>query len=436
MIARANGSDPSADNNRSIEALSVAPPTIPTLVAEVVPTPLVGTAGAVATVTVDVMNVGSTTGTDPLVVAGTFPTGFVPLFVVGIPPTDAPAATCSASPAQCTFGGLAAGASTRVEFRGVLAADVADGTTLSGSVRTSGIGATAVTSPMVFAVNAQSTLAIDERIVGPSSAGSPITKLVTVVDGGPSMARESSVFIPLPKEATSIDTPRNCTVAYGGLGCALGDIDAGSFVSTAITFRLPDTGGIVTDGARAATATPMPNPVIDRNQSTQTIGPVADLVAKITGLDPATDIGDAVSFVIDVTNRGPGEASTVRVVTDPRLTGLRFDTVTPDRGVWNPNLALWEIPSLASGATARLRIEGTGVRTSSTSLSVLARSNNPDIAAIDNTAIARLDVLAGAVPEEKSSKRSPLLPILVGAAVLIVVIGAAVYLVRRRRSRS
>jgi len=51
-------------------------------------------------------------------------------------------------------------------------------------------------------------------------------------------------------------------------------------------------------------------------------------------------------------------------------------------------------------------------------------------------AIAQLDVLAGAVPEEKSSKRSPLLPILVGAAVLIVVIGAAVYLVRRRRSRS
>lgn len=436
MNARANGSDPSGDNNRSVESLSIAPPAAPTLVAEVVPTPLVGTAGAVATVTADVMNVGSTTGTDPLTVAGTFPAGFIPLFVVGTPPSGAPTPACSASPAQCTFSGLAAGASARIEFRGVLATDVADGTTIVGSVRTSGIGAVPITSPAVFAVNAQATLAVDERVIGPRSAGSPITKLVTVVDGGPSMARDGSVFIPLPKEATSVDTPRNCTSAFGGLACSLGDIDAGAFVSTAVTFELPATGGTITDGARAATSTPMPSPVIDRNPSTQTIGPVADLAVKVSGLDPATDIGDAVSFLIDVTNRGPGEAGTVRIVTDPRLTGLRFDAALPDRGVWNPNLAMWEIPTLASGATARLRIEGTAVRTSSTSLSVLARSDNPDIAAIDDTAIATLDVLAGAIPETKASTRTSWLPLLLGGPALVVIAGSVVFLVRRRRARA
>ena len=427
LIARSNGTDPSADNNRSVEALSIAPPASPTLEANISPSPLIGTAGGVATVAVDVMNVGSTAGTAPLVVSSAFPAGFTPLFVVGTPPSGAPAPTCSASPAQCTFPGMAAGASARVEFRGVLASDLADGSSFTANIQSSGIGAATVTSPVVFSVNAQSTLAVDERIDGPVSAGSPITKLVTVVDGGPSMAREASVFIPLPKDATPFDTPPNCSSAFGGLVCTLGDIDEGSFVSTEISFQLPNTGGTIADGARAGTTTPMPNPVVDRNTSTTVIGPVADLFVKVTGMNPATDVGDAVSFTIDVTNRGPGEASAVQVLTDPKLTGLRFDSALPERGVWNPNLALWEIPSLASGATARLRIEATGTRTSSTSLSVFARSNNPDIAAIDNTAIAPLDVLAAAAPETKSSGSGWLMPVLLGIAALIF-IAACVYL--------
>ncbi len=436
VFARANGSDPSGDNNRTVEALSVAPPSAPTLEANVSPSPLIGTAGGVATVSVDVMNVGSTPGASPLTVTGSFPTGFTPLFVVGFPPTGAPAPTCTASPATCSFPGLAAGASARVEFRGVLSSDIADGSTLTGSVQTAGIGAATVTSPVVFSVNAQSTLALDERIVGPLSAGSPITKLVTVVDGGPSMARESSVFIPLPKEATSIDTPKNCTSAFGGLACSLGDIDEGTFVSTAISFQMPNTGGTIADGARAATSTPMPNPVVDRNSSTQFVGPVADLYVKLTGIDPSTAIGDAVSFTIDVTNRGPGEATSVQVLTDPKLTGLRFDSALAERGVWNPNLALWEIPSLAPGASVRLRIEATGTRTSSASLAVLARSDNPDIAAIDNTAIASLDVLAAAAPETKSSGTNWILPVLLGIGALIF-IAACVYLfVQWRRNKS
>ena len=171
----------------------------------------------------------------------------------------------------------------------------------------------------------------------------------------------------------------------------------------------------------------MPNPVVDRNSSTEVIGPVADLYVKVTGIDPATDVGDAVSFIIDVTNRGPGDANAVKVLTDPKLTGLRFDSALPERGVWNPNLALWELPSLASGATARLKIEATGYRTSSASLSVLARSDNPDIAAIDNTAIAPLDVLAAGAPETKSSASNWLMPVLLGIAALIF-IAACVYL--------
>jgi hypothetical protein len=73
-----------------------------------------------------------------------------------------------------------------------------------------------------------------------------------------------------------------------------------------------------------------------------------------------------------------------------------------------------------------LKIEATGTRTSSSSLSVFARSSNPDIAAIDNTAIAPLDVLAAASPETKSSG-GWLMPLLLGIAALIF-IAACVYL--------
>lgn len=223
---------------------------------------------------------------------------------------------------------------------------------------------------------------------------------------------------------------------FGGLACSLGDIDEGTFVSTAISFQMPNTGGTIADGARAATSTPMPNPVVDRNSSTQFVGPVADLYVKLTGIDPSTAIGDAVSFTIDVTNRGPGEATSVQVLTDPKLTGLRFDSALAERGVWNPNLALWEIPSLAPGASVRLRIEATGTRTSSASLAVLARSDNPDIAAIDNTAIASLDVLAAASPETKSSGTNWILPVLLGIGALIFIAACVYLLAQWRRNKS
>ena len=426
LQARSNGTDPSGDNNRSVEALSVAPPSIPTLEANLSPSQVIATAGSVATVSVDVMNISAAAGLAPLTVTGSFPEGFTPLYVVGTPAVGATAPVCTSAPAVCTFLSMAAGASARVEFRGVIDSRLADGTSFLGSVQTAGIGALSLTTPVVFSVNAQSTLAIDERIVGPMSSGSPITKLVTIVNGGPSVALESSVFVPLPNEATSINTPANCTKAFGGLGCTLGVIDSGAFASTAISFELPATGGTIRDGARAATTTPMPNPVVDRYSRTEFVGPVSDLFVKVTGIDPATNVGDAVSFMIDVTNRGPGEASSVQVLTDPKLTGLRFDSALPERGEWNPNIALWEIPTLASGATARLRIEATGTRTSSSSLSVLARSSNPDIAAIDNTAIAPLDVLASASPDTKSSG-GWLMPVLLGIGVLVF-IAACVYL--------
>ena len=426
LQVRSNGTDPSGDNNRSVEALSIAPPSTPTLEANLSPSPVIATAGSVATVSVDVMNISTAAGSAPLTVTGSFPEGFTPLFVVGTPSAGASAPACTSAPALCTFASMAPGASARVEFRGVIDSRLADGTSFLGSVQTAGIGAPTLTTPVVFSVNAQSTLAIDERIAGPMSAGSPITKLVTVVNSGPSMALESTVFVPLPDEATPIDTPTNCTEAFGGLGCTLGTIDSGAFASTAISFELPATGGTIRDGARAATTTPMPNPVVDRYSRTEFVGPVSDLFVKVTGIDPATDVGDAVSFMIDVTNRGPGEATAVQVLTDPKLTGLRFDSALPERGEWNANIALWEIPTLAPGATARLRIEATGTRTSASSLSVFARSSNPDIAAIDNTAIAPLDVLASVSPDTKSSG-GWLMPVLLGIGVLIF-IAACVYL--------
>ena len=435
LSARSNGTDPSRDNNRAVEVLSVTPPSAPTLESNPSPTAIIATAGDVATASIDVMNIGSTTGTEPLTITGSFPDGFLPLFVVGFPPAGMAAPVCTASPATCIFPGLAPGASARIEFRGVVSSELTDGTTFNGSITTAGIGAAPVTSTTVFSVNTQATLALDERVVGPMSAGSPITKLVTVVNAGPSMARETAVFIPLPKDAASIETPGNCTATFGGLGCTLGDVNAGTFTSTTVSFELPASGGTIQDGARAGTSTPMPSPVVDRNSSTQTVGPVADLFVKVLGIEPATDVGDAVSFTIDVTNRGPGEATAVRVNSDPRLTGLRFDSALVDRGVWNSNLALWEIDSLAPGTTARLRIEATATRTSSTALSVLARSENPDIAAIDNIAVTPLDVLTTVVPQPPSSQGGWVLPLLLGMAGAALIGACGYVFLQWRRNR-
>ena len=88
--------------------------------------------------------------------------------------------------------------------------------------------------------------------------------------------------------------------------------------------------------------------------------PAADLVTvkTLASGDATPDEGDTVIFQITVTNDGPDTATGVSL-TDSLPAGLTFVADTVSQGSYDPATGLFDIGTLASGATATLTLEGT-----------------------------------------------------------------------------
>ena len=437
MIVRSTTSDPSGDNNQSNAVLSVGAPAAPTLDLILNQTPIIATAGSISTIVADVTNTGSQAITSPVVVSAAVPGQFVTLFMVGREPIGAATDECSPATASCTFpGGLAPGQSAHVEWRGVILPEVTDGTAVVGTISASAAGATTITKPVEFAVNALSTLTLDERTVGPTNAAAPITKLVSIANSGPSLARETTVFMPLPTGATAIAESQGCTPAFGGFACPLGDLAVGQVSGARITFVLPPSGGTVVDGAVAATATPMPAPVAESAPNSTTVGPVADLVATFKSLDVVTNVGSPVAFSVTVNNRGPGTAQDIGVVLDAARSGLRVINADSTTGNWDSTRNRWAIPSLKSGEQIELTVEAVPELEGTLSPAAFVRAITPDNNGVNNTAVGAVTVIAAdqPLPSKGGSWLVPSL-IILGLALLAGLGGWWVW-TRRRNART
>jgi uncharacterized repeat protein (TIGR01451 family) len=87
---------------------------------------------------------------------------------------------------------------------------------------------------------------------------------------------------------------------------------------------------------------------------------VADLVTVKTLVsgDPTPDEGDTVTFQIQVTNNGGGDATNV-TLTDQLPAGLTFTSSNASEGTFNPATGLWTIGGLNAGSTATITISAT-----------------------------------------------------------------------------
>ena len=88
--------------------------------------------------------------------------------------------------------------------------------------------------------------------------------------------------------------------------------------------------------------------------------PAADLVTvkTLASGDATPNEGDTVIFQITITNDGPDTATGVSL-TDPLPVGLTFVADTVTQGSYDQATGLFDIGTLASGATATLTLEGT-----------------------------------------------------------------------------
>src|SRR5262249_40664175 len=79
----------------------------------------------------------------------------------------------------------------------------------------------------------------------------------------------------------------------------------------------------------------------------------ADLALTKTVAPAAPNVGDTITFVVTLTNKGPNAATNVSV-TDVLPGGLNLISAIPSLGSYDSGNGVWTIASLASGGSATL----------------------------------------------------------------------------------
>ena len=86
--------------------------------------------------------------------------------------------------------------------------------------------------------------------------------------------------------------------------------------------------------------------------------PVADLQLTKTASQSDPNVGDVVTFIIDLENLGPDNATGVTVL-DLLPAGLEFISTSLSAGTYDDATGIWDLGTLANSATARLSIRAT-----------------------------------------------------------------------------
>lgn len=424
--------DPSVDNGTSTAMLSVGPPPGPRLDIVTNPSPLLSTAGAITTVVADVTNTGSSPTTGPVTVTDLTPEPFVDLFLAAVQAEGRPPAQCEVASRSCTVEALAPGQSVRVEFRGTVRPETDDGTTIDGAVTASTSDGTTATAELVLAVRALANLTLDEITPTVPDTAVPVTRIVTVTNGGPSFAKAASVFVPVPAEAVVVTRPAECTFLLGGLSCPLGDLPAGRPSASVFAFQLPPTGTTISDRAGVNTITPTEWPVADHSPQRWTIAPAVKLSTTIGSLPTTVRVGDLVDVVVTAANAGPGVATEVIVPLDPTRNGLRVLEADTRAGRFDPTTSRWTIPTLAAGEKVTLRLGLQTGRAGEVRLASTILANEPDLDSGGSTAIGSMNVTDAEVIAPTGGGSSWFWILLV---VAVVIAAVTAMVIRRRRSR-
>ncbi|MDW5597736.1 hypothetical protein VSS74_25515 [Conexibacter stalactiti] len=223
---------------------------------------------------------------------------------------------------------LDAGARVTITVPARVAADVADGTTLTNN-------ASAVSDEVPdpvrddgsLDVGAETDLAVNKSGPGTYLPGGRYTWSVRVRNLGPSDAQavELTDALPAGTRFSSADAP--CTEAAGVVRCALGTVPVGYDRTFAITVTVdPAMTTTLTNTAFVSTTTTDTDNGNDSASHGPTAAPIADVTIVKTATPPAIPRGGQSTFTLTITNLGPSVAEDVRV-TDALPAGLEFVSV-------------------------------------------------------------------------------------------------------------
>ena len=184
----------------------------------------------------------------------------------------------------------------------------------------------------------------------------PSSGLVTVSDTLPAGLTPS----------TALGTGWSCGIAGQTVTCTRSDALAGGASYPVITIAVAVSQSAtspLTNTATVAGGNEL-NTANDSASDATTVTAQADIgVAKVPSSGTVT-VGSNATFTITASNLGPSDATGVQV-TDQLPAGLTFVSATPSQGTYTSGTGIWNIGSIASGASVSLSLTATVTTTGS-----------------------------------------------------------------------
>lgn len=229
-------------------------------------------------------------------------------------------------------------------------------------------------------------LSLTKTINNPQATlGQPVTFTLNVNNTGPATATNVQVTDQLPSGLSFLNaTPAGVYNASSGVW-TVGTLGNGSSASLQITASLnsntpvTNTAQITAADQRDPDSTPGNGIPTEDDQSSVTITPqVADLSLVKTIDNPTPNVGQNVTFTVNLNNTGPGTATGVAVA-DQLPPGLTFVSAAPSQGSYDRASGVWTVGTISAGSSASLQLAATVNTTAAvTNTAQVSRADQPD----------------------------------------------------------
>jgi uncharacterized repeat protein (TIGR01451 family) len=228
---------------------------------------------------------------------------------------------------------------------------------------------------------------------GPATApvGGTATYTLTVRNNGPDASIATlSDSLPAGVELVSVTPTQGTCTGTTGITCTLGNISAHATATVTVTVRILGTApDSLVNSASVASSTLDSNPANNVASATTAVDRRADLSLSKTVSPEKIEVGQGLTYVVTVTNSGPGPATNV-TLTDALPAAVTPGSVTASQGscALAAGTVTCALGNLAVNAAATVTITATRAATEAFSNTATVTATEPDPNQSNNTATA------------------------------------------------
>ena len=225
-----------------------------------------------------------------------------------------------------------------------------------------------------------------------------INYIINLTNNGPANATGVTVYDALPQGVTYVSSSTNQGSYDSKSGnWTVGNVTYGASAKLTITTSVDTgTGALEIDNLAVMAYADQPDSNLNNNDATA--------VVKVNGADlslsngednTSPSVGATVTFTVTLTNNGPLDDTGI-IVTDMVPAGLTYLSSVADQGTYNSTTGIWNVGSVANGATATLTLKVTvnsGTATQKlVSTAKITHSDQPDGDTADNTSATQVNI--------------------------------------------